>query len=371
MNEPLGLGLIGAGDFGAFCLQAYAAMPTVRVVAVADVDLARAQEVAPEDARVYQNYRKLLGDAGVQIVAINTPPFLHARMVCEAAKSGKHIFVEKPLAISMAEAEKAAETVRAAGVKLGINYVLRHHPLHRLAAAVLQEQALGKFQHWSLENFATDDNLHPDHWFWDRSRSGGIHVEHGVHFFDLCNYLVGAIPDEVWGGEQRRADGRVDRVWATARYGQEVLATFYHSFNQIGRLEKTTIRLHCTRGHIVIEGWIPTRLSLSGLVDEKGLAMLASRLEEQVQIQERFQGETAVFQHGGATEEVAAAVTATMVVPDRQQAYRDAIQAGMDDLVHTIWEDRLPQAGTADALLSLSVALAASARRKSPKINAL
>lgn len=67
-------------------------------------------------------------------------------MARQAAEVGKHIFVEKPLATSMEEAVAAMEAARAAGVQLGIDYVLRHHPLHRLAAEVIRSGALDEFQ---------------------------------------------------------------------------------------------------------------------------------------------------------------------------------------------------------------------------------
>ncbi|MCZ7573444.1 MAG: Gfo/Idh/MocA family oxidoreductase [Ardenticatenaceae bacterium] len=360
MHEPFGVGLVGAGGFGAFCLEAYSELPEVRVVAVADTDLERAQRVAPPRATVSSDYRALLADPAVQIVAINTPPFLHGPMARQAAEAGKHIFVEKPLATSLEEAVAAVEAARAAGVTLSVDYVLRHHQLHRLAAEVVKSRALGAFQHWSLENFATDDNLPPDHWFWDHSRSGGIHVEHGVHFFDLCTHLAGTAPDEVAGCAQQRPDGRVDRVSATVRYGRRVLATFYHSFNQIGRFERTTIRLNFARGHIVTEGWIPTDLTLWGVVDEAGLGRLEALFGDRLEVRERFHGAASTVQHGGVTEHLAAAVAAEARAPERQLEYKRAVQAGMRDLVAAIRDNRPPEVSAADGLLSLAVALAAS-----------
>jgi predicted dehydrogenase len=360
MSEPFGLGLVGAGNFGAFCLQAYDEMPEVTVVAVADVDLERARSVAPLGSHVLGGYQALLADPAVQIVAINTPPFLHGVMARQAAEAGKHVFVEKPLATSLEEAKAALRAARAAGVRLGIDYVLRHHPLHRVAAKVVRSAALGEFQHWSLENFASDDALLPDHWFWDSERSGGIHVEHGVHFFDLCNHLVGAAPDLVSGCAQRRPDGRLDRVSATVRYGERVLATFCHSFNQIGHFERTTIRLNCSRGHLLIEGWIPTDLTLRGWVDEAGLSALHSLFGDRLEICERLHGSDATIGHGGVTEDIVAVVRAHDSVPDRWREYKRAVQSGMHDLVTAIRENRSPKVTADDALLSLAVALAAT-----------
>ena len=358
----LGLGLVGAGAFGEFCLKAYSEMEGLSIVAVADIDSQRASELAPHGAKVYRDYTELLADQDVSIVAINTPPFLHGKMIRMAAEAGKHVFVEKPLAINLEEAFQAAEAVRSANVQLGIDYVLRHHPIHLLAAKVIQSQALGKFHHWSLENFATNDTLLPDHWFWDQSKSGGILVEHGVHFFDLCNYFTGRVPTKVSGYTQKESDGRLDRVCATVKYGDDILATFYHSFNRLRLLEQTTIRLNFSRGHILIEGWIPTQLSVTGLVDEDGLATLRTLFKANLQLEQRFHNAGTFSEHVGMSEQIVAQVSARASAPDRQKEYQRAIQAGMRKLVAAIRSEYPIEIGIDEGILSLAIALAANER---------
>jgi len=96
--KPLALGLIGYGGFGRFCLDVYAAMPDLRVVAVADVDAARRQEAAERyGARPYADAADLLAAPDVDVVAICTPPYTHTLLSLAAARAGKHIFCEKPL----------------------------------------------------------------------------------------------------------------------------------------------------------------------------------------------------------------------------------------------------------------------------------
>lgn len=359
MAEPLGVGLVGAGGFGEFCSAAFQQMREVRLVALADLVEERAAACAPPDAKVYTRYAALLSDPAVDIVAINTPPHLHAAMAVEAAAAGKHLLIEKPLATSMMDGMAAVRAAQRAGVLLTVDYVLRFHPLHMLAASIVASGALGPLQHWSLENFATDEPLLPDHWFWDEDKSGGIHVEHGVHFIDLCNQMVGRAPDSVGGTAQRRADGRVDRVSATARYGDDVLATFFHSFTQVRSIEQTTIRIACTRGHLTLEGWIPTRLALDGLVDAAGLDTLRRMLGDYLRIERRFSGEDTLVAHGGAIERLAASISATISAPDRQGDYRRAIQDVMRNLVSAIHGVELLRVTPEDALQSLAVALAA------------
>ena len=162
-----GIGIVGLGGFGVFCLEAFAAMPEITVAAAADSDPHRIAIAEEFGASAYTCYEDLLADPGVQIVAINTPPHMHAGMAIEGARAGKHLFVEKPLATSLDDARKVIQAAHEAGVFLTVDYVLRFHPLHQLALKIVRGGAFGPLQHFSLENFATDDALLPDHWFWD------------------------------------------------------------------------------------------------------------------------------------------------------------------------------------------------------------
>jgi len=359
-SQRVGVGLAGVGGFGEFCLAAFAEMPEITVAAAADADPGRARKAAAYGANVYTRYQDLLADPGVQIVAINTPPFLHAAMALEAARAGKHLFVEKPLATSLDDARLVIQAAQDAGVLLTVDYVLRFHPLHQLARQIVHSGAFGPLRHFSLENFATDETLLRDHWFWDRALSGGIHVEHGVHFFDACSQLAGRAPDVALGTAQQRDDGREDRVSATVRYGDDVLATFYHSFNQIRPVEQTTIRITCARGHLTLAGWIPTELTLHGLTDEAGLRALQALMGDSLRVSERFSGERAVFAHGGASETLTASVHGAAAAPDRQGDYRRAIQAGLRNLVAAVCGDAALIVTPQDGLASLAVALAAT-----------
>src|SRR5438067_1337202 len=97
-RQPLGIGLVGAGAFGEFCLAAFAELPQVRIVAVADTELARAEMLAGRyNARAYPALEALLSDSTVSIVALNTPPYLHAPQGMATLNAGKHLFCEKPL----------------------------------------------------------------------------------------------------------------------------------------------------------------------------------------------------------------------------------------------------------------------------------
>ena len=174
---------------------------------------------------------------------------------------------------------------------------------------MVRSRVFGELLHAALVNLATDEGLPPEHWFWDLKKSGGIHIEHGVHFFDLVNQLAGRAPSHVEGGHQRRADGRIDRVWAIVGYGDEVLATFYHSFGRPRLIERTTLKLGLSFGEMKLMGWIPTKLSLFGIVKEEDLEKLRSIVGASLQVL------------GGGERKT---VEAEVVLPNREGEYWQA-----------------------------------------------
>jgi predicted dehydrogenase len=389
---PLGLGLVGCGGFGRFCLEAYRAVPGLRLVAASDNDPGRLQATAADfGLQPYSDYAALLADPAVHIVAINTPPSLHGPQAVAAARAGKHIFCEKPLATSLDDATAVLRAVRDAGVVLSVDYVMRWNPLywflkHIQTVQVGDSPLLGPLQRYALENGAGDEQLAPAHWFWDPAISGGIFVEHGVHFFDACAWLAGTPVTVVQGLSLPRrepAGGNggallVDTVAATAVHTGGTIAGYYHAFTHANRAEYQSITLDWGFAHGVLYGWIPVDLDLEIWTDAAGCAQL-----------EAMAGATDLLRVPGATPTGHEAITVQVVdhygdatlwrgrgrarsVSDRvrlhvtlggeaakQQVYLTSVQAGMADLIGAITEGRAPRVTGLDAWHSLATAVAA------------
>lgn len=269
MIEPVGIGLVGAGAYGEFCLAAFADVSEVRIAAVCDTDAIRAERFAGQyGVPGYMSLNDLLADVNVEIVALNTPPFLHAQQGLAALKAGKHLFCEKPLALTLTEGKALADAAQRAGMRLTVDYVMRHNPLWAAAANITTSGILGRLLHIDLANHAAGLSLPKNHWFWDKSKSGGIWVEHGVHFFDAFAWVAGA------GGYITASDvftndaGQEDRVEALAVYG-ETAAHFYHGFTQSGASEHTTVRLTFEQGYVTLCEWVPTLMEISAVTAEK------------------------------------------------------------------------------------------------------
>ncbi len=353
MIKPLGLGIVGCGDFGLFSSDVYASMPQVRIVAVTDTDITRRATAASRyNARAYTALSELLADPQVSIVVIATPPWLHGPQAIAAADAGKHIFVEKPLATTRRDADALQTRVQSNKLHLSIDYVLRHVPLYDILRRVVKSGLLGNVTYTSLENNASNEALHSQHWFWDRSRSGGIFVEHGVHFFDLCAQLSGSLPVEVSGYTHTGIDGRQDRVLAAVRYANGMLANFYHAFDRFAILEHTVLRVVMERGSATAYGWIPQRLGVEGMLPPHHYTALAELLGTDLELREM----PAPVGVTGSTPGIL--VHATLLRADRAADYANAVRTGMADFVRSIHDpEYTPEVTLQDAYNSLRLAL--------------
>ncbi len=261
-------GIIGAGAFGAFLLDSITGLPGVEASAVFDTDEERAAAIAATyDLRQDESVEQMLADRGIDIVVIASPPASHGALAIAALAAGKNVFCEKPLALDAHEALAVLVAAKAAPGPLVVDHVLRYNPILRLLLQLRDEGLLDPVARYSFENDASDENLFADHWFWNDDLSGGIFIEHGVHFFDAAQALIGAFPDEVQGMHVARGDGIVDTVVATTRTGASC-ATFAHGFSHAGRCERQLTCVDFGFAQARITGWIPTHVVIDAWVDE-------------------------------------------------------------------------------------------------------
>ena len=127
MTAPLPVGLIGAGWIGSFHAETFAhRLPEARLVAVADPAVEAAERLSATQtlgaATLYQDPLELIADPSVEAVAICSPAVTHADLVVAAARAGKHVFCEKPMASTLAEADRAVDAARDAGIALQVGF---------------------------------------------------------------------------------------------------------------------------------------------------------------------------------------------------------------------------------------------------------
>jgi predicted dehydrogenase len=272
------VGIVGLGGFGLYALQQYAQVPGVRPVALAGT--ARAASVAagkrfgiPD----VESVDSLLARDDVDLVYIATPPFLHHEQALKALRSGKHVLSEKPLAMTLEQADEMLAEAKSRDLLMVANLMQRYNPVYDAVSRLMADRVLGEPIHAFFENYASDENLGPDHWFWDRSKSGGIFIEHGVHFFDMFAGWLGR--GEVVAAQRGIRPGSSppieEQVQCAVRYKDDVLVNFYHGFHQAGRMDRQELRIVCERGDVTLFGWIPTVVKINAIADEAGTKALA------------------------------------------------------------------------------------------------
>jgi predicted dehydrogenase len=398
-KERLGVALVGCGRFGDFCLSAAGGLPQLLPLGVTDTDRARALATAGRHGiTAYPDYAALLGDDRVDVVIIATPPADHAPMALAAITAGKHVFCEKPLATSLPEATAVVQAAHAYRVRLSVDYVLRWNPLYRLLDRVQAlsgptgAPVLGRLRHFAFHNLARDDHLPPDHWFWDPETSGGIFVEHGVHFFDAAAWLLGSDPLEVQAVEVARGeDGRVDTAIATALHPGGATATYTHVCARPSQAEYQQTLLAWGFAHAVVSGWIPVKLELDAWTNPHGAGLLLDlpdRADELLEVpgfhrsgQERIAVEVVQATReprpgrGGGQARPAShhiRLRATLGgAAAKGHVYRESVRAGVADLLAAVSTEREPLVSARDAWESLAAAITArlaagSGRRVAP-----
>lgn len=274
--SELRIGIVGAGGFAAFAAHAFQQVEGVKIVAVADSNAQSASRLADAySARPYPTYESFLKDATVDVVYVATPPALHYRQSKAALMAGKHVICEKPAALTVHEAEELVELARDNELLYVVNLMQRYNPLCQVVGRMVEDNTLGDFTHGYFENYASDETLSPEHWFWDDSISGGIFIEHGVHFFDLFASWLGQ-GELVYSAKWKRplVKGNIyDRVQAIVNY-EKGPVSFYHGFDQPKILDRQEMRLEFERGDVTLYGWVPVRIRMTGLLKTEQLKRL-------------------------------------------------------------------------------------------------
>ena len=358
---PISLGMIGPRGFGAFCAEAYLEAGLITLAALAGRDQSNLDTLAARfgTPKTYTDWREMVQDPAVEAVHIVTPPDCHAAMAVAALNAGKHVFIEKPLATTLDDSRMILDAAAASGKVAGINYVMRYDPLYQTVQSIRDGGWLGELTHVGFENYASDEGLDDGHWFWDPLASGGIFVEHGVHFFDIIGAIAGAPVQDVVGKTWVRGDGtgKEDRVQALVTYENGVDASFYHAFNRPGALERQTAQFAFERGHLTLHGWIPTSLSLSAIVDEAGAAGLSSVLTLEDVTDDAF---PATVRGNGKDLVVTRRVRAAQTLGEPTPVYRQAVKDAFTDFSRGIREPGyVPRVTVEDGAASLATAIAA------------
>ena len=260
------VGIVGYGGFGKFLHNSWKGHNKIRISAVADKNPACRAE---GDMKFYENWKDLIADPDIDIVSIVTPPATHCEIACAAMDEGKHVLIEKPIATSVKDAEKIIEKRKETGKVAAVNYMMRFNPLVEVLGVLSRHGVFGELRRVDVENYAQDTSLVKDHWFWDKETSGGILIEHAVHFIDMVHSLTDQKFKKVTGLSSSRNEFQEDRIIANVLYDRGLIATHYHSFACPGFFETNSILLGYDLARIKLAGWIPLWGKISALVNNR------------------------------------------------------------------------------------------------------
>lgn len=186
------IGQIGAGRMGHTLAHHLAfTVDTAEFVAIADVSAESGQRLAKKCnvSDVYTDYHALLARDDIDAVVIVTPTHTHVDVVKAAAKAGKHIFTEKPLALTLERCDEAIAAVEEAGVKMMVGFMRRFDPAYQAAKKQIDAGMIGQpvmFKSCGREWWHTSIE------FAKREVSGGLLADMSIHDFDLARWLMGS-----------------------------------------------------------------------------------------------------------------------------------------------------------------------------------
>jgi len=272
--KEIGIGLIGTGFMGKTHALAFRAVravmgdvPACRLELLCDTPAERAQQMADQFgfARSTADWRALVADPKVDLVSITTPNALHHEMALAAIAHGKHVYCEKPMALTLDQAREMAEAARSAGVRTLVGYNYIKNPAFTHAQRLISEGRIGRVVHfrgWVDEDYQADPDL-PWTWRTRLSEAGlGALGDLGCHLVSMAWGLGGPIKSLVADsqiihetrpmpdGSGRGAVENEDTATAIVRFASGAHGSLSTSRSAWGRKNRLDWEAHGTMGMI-------------------------------------------------------------------------------------------------------------------------
>jgi polar amino acid transport system substrate-binding protein len=224
------------------------------------------------------DYESALNESSVSAVLISTRHNLHAAQTIAAAKAGKHIFVEKPLGLTVEECEQVIAEVEKANVLCTVGFNRRFSPYALEAKKVLESLAGAK----QIVCRVNAGALPKNHWLLDPSEGGGRIIGEGCHFFDLMTWLAGSTPVSV---SAQKIGEDENEVSAAVKFSDGSLGTLIYTGLGDSRYSKERVEIFAGGGVIVIDDFRSVEFSgargknMKGAQDKGHRALLKNFIE--------------------------------------------------------------------------------------------
>lgn len=318
MSKLLRAAVIGVGSMGRNHARVYAEMEDVQLIAVADVDQAAAVRVANiYGVRAYADYRTMLDMEPLDLVTIAVPTRLHREVAQEAAARGVHLFVEKPLAGSVEDAQAIIDAARAAGVKLGVGHIERFNPAILQLKVELDAGRLGRMFQLHARRVGP---------FPPRVEDVGVVFDLATHELNIMEYL---------------ANARVVSLYAETE--REIHAQHEDLLSGVIKLDNGVV------GVLDINWLTPTKIRELSVIGERGMFRV------NYLTQELYLHENSFF-----SDNWESAVALMGVSEGRTIKYeikrKEPLKAELESFVEAIREDKPPAIGGEEGLRAVFLA---------------
>lgn len=272
-KEAINIGVIGTGSFArAYRLPNLSKIPGYSIRAIASASGSNAKQIARQYEVEYAvtDYKEILKDPEIDAVLIATRHNLHAPMALEAAKAGKDILLEKPMAINYEELEELKRAVTDTGVTFAVGFNRRYSPLAVRAKELLR----GKRRPY-LVNYRVNAGFVPeDNWVQDPSIGGGRIIGECCHFFDMFNYLIESEVVRIKAISIPANNTSVvacDNLVVTVSYGDGSVAVLTYVALGHGALAKERVEIFADGSSLVIDDF--RRLETYGFAKNKAISI--------------------------------------------------------------------------------------------------
>jgi UDP-N-acetylglucosamine 3-dehydrogenase len=176
----LNVGVIGVGSMGQNHVRVFSELGNL--IGIADADQESCKRIAKKfTTRSYADYKDLLKDPDIDAVSIATPSSTHRSVGLDAINAGKHILIEKPLALTIEDAEKIVSTAKEQGITLAVGHIERYNPVVEVTKKILNNDQFGELISISSRRVSS---------FPERIRDAGVILDLGIHDIDILKYLV-------------------------------------------------------------------------------------------------------------------------------------------------------------------------------------
>jgi myo-inositol 2-dehydrogenase/D-chiro-inositol 1-dehydrogenase len=253
--DRIGIGIIGAGRISQVMAAAYAKLGQARLAAVADVVPGHAEKLAGsfDIPSTFKHYEELLGCPEVDAVLICTPTFLHEEIAVAAAKARKHIFCQKPMALTVEGCEAIDSAARNAGVTLQAGFMVRFTPPFAEVKEAIDGGEIGNLIALRSSVFGWEPSAE---WFYDPQKGGGVLIDTIIHTLDLFRWYAGEVDVLFASGgayvlEGAKKYGTPDNIMCSMRFRSGAMGDIFGSWTT-GFGDKT-LEVYGTYGSILVD----------------------------------------------------------------------------------------------------------------------